>query len=76
MEGAISYPGGRAELRQALYMPALVAARFNPDMKRVYDRLATAGKPAKVAITAVMRKLIVLANTLVAQNRPWKKIAA
>jgi len=45
--------GGRATLRQALYMPALVALRFNPDLKRVYDRLIAKGKYAKVAITAI-----------------------
>jgi transposase len=44
--------GGRAEIRQALYMPALVAARFNPDMKAKYKQLTAAGKPAKVALTA------------------------
>ncbi len=72
-KGRAAIRAGRAELRQALYMPALVAARFNPDMKRLYDRLIDAGKPAKVAITAVMRKLIVLANALIAQNRTWAK---
>ena len=68
--------GGRAQLRQALYMPALVAARFNPDMKAAYSRLAQAGKPAKLAITAVMRKLIVLANALLRDNRMWQENAA
>lgn len=53
-------------------MPALVAARFNPDLKAVYLRLSAAGKPAKVAITAVMRKLLLLANTLLRQDRPWQ----
>jgi transposase len=56
--------GGRANVRQALYMPALVAARFNPDLKAKYQQLIAQGKPAKIAITAVMRKLIVIANTL------------
>lgn len=63
--------GGRKFLRDALYMPALVATRFNPDMKRIYTRLRNAGKPAKVAITAVMRKLVELANTLIKHNRTW-----
>lgn len=63
--------GGRAFLRQALYMPALVACRFNPNLRAVYTRLITAGKPAKVAITAVMRKLVVLANALLREDRPW-----
>ena len=63
--------GGRAEVRQALYMPALVAARFNPDMKARYQQLIEVGKPAKVALTAIMRKLVVLANALLKANRPW-----
>jgi transposase len=63
--------GGRAEIRQALYMPALVAARFNPDLRAKYKKLASAGKPAKVAPIAVMRKLIVLANALLKANRSW-----
>ena len=62
-----------AQLRQALYMPALVAARFNTDMKAAYSRLTQAGKPKKVAITAVMRKLIVLANALLRDNRMWQE---
>lgn len=62
---------GRAHLRQALYMPALVAARYNPDLKAIFDRLTAAGKPAKVAITAIMRKLIILANALLRDSRSW-----
>lgn len=65
--------GGRAILRQALYMPALVAARFNVDLKTKYQAMIAAGKPAKVAITAVMRKLIILANALLRANRPWNQ---
>ena len=63
--------GGRKHLREALYMPALVAARFNPDLKRKYQAMIAAGKPAKVALTALMRKLIELANILVKNNRKW-----
>lgn len=63
--------GGRAILRQALYMPALVATRFNVDMKTKYQALVAAGKPPKVAITAVMRKLIILANALLKAKRIW-----
>jgi len=61
----------RADVRQALYMPALVAARFNPDIKGKYAHLIQTGKPAKVALTAIMRKLIVLANALLNTNRTW-----
>ncbi len=63
--------GGRANLRQALYMPALVATRFNADLKAKYETLTAAGKPAKVAITAVMRKLLILANALLRDGRKW-----
>ena len=61
--------GGRAHLRQAIYMPALVAVRFNADLKAKYESLQTAGKPAKVALTAVMRKLVILANALLRDGR-------
>lgn len=63
--------GGRVNVRQALYMPALVAARFNPDLKTKYQQLISAGKPAKLAITAVMRKLVVTANALLKADRLW-----
>jgi transposase len=68
--------GGRANVRQALYMPALVAARFNPDLKAKYQQLVTAGKPAKIAITAVMRKLVITANALLKANRLWQQSPA
>ena len=63
--------GGRHRLRRLLYMPALVAVQYNPDLKRKYEALVAKGKPPKVALTAVMRKLLVLANTLVQQDRIW-----
>jgi len=62
--GRRSIGGGRAPVRRALYMAALVAARANRQLKAFYQRLRAAGKPAKVALTAVMRKLIVLMNHL------------
>lgn len=68
--------GGRSNVRQALYMPALVATRFNPDMKLCYDRLIRAGKPPKVAIAAIMRKLVILANALLRDNRKWDQKTA
>lgn len=55
---------GRALARTALYMAALVAARCNPVLKPFYDRLRAAGKPGKVALVALMRKLVELANLL------------
>lgn len=63
--------GGRKFLRDALYMPALVAARYNPDLRQKYQTMIQAGKPAKVALTALMRKMIELANALVRKNREW-----
>jgi transposase len=63
--------GGRATLRQAIYMPALVAIRFNPPLKAKYLALRQAGKVAKVAIVAIMRKLLIIANALLRDNRSW-----
>lgn len=63
--------GGRHRLRSVLYMAALSAARHNPDLAAFYKRLRAAGKKPKVALTAVMRKLVVLANTLLTENRTW-----
>ena len=68
-----SLSGGRKPLRDALYMPALVAMRFNPDLKAKYTALREAGKPAKVAIVALMRKLVETANALVKADRRWVK---
>jgi transposase len=56
--------GGRPTVRNALYMAALVASRSNPILKKFYLRLRAAGKPAKVALVALMRKLVVLMNHL------------
>ncbi|SFV15895.1 transposase, partial [Methylobacterium sp. UNCCL125] len=70
-QGKERIQGGRAALRQALYFPAIVAARFNVDLKLIYDRLTAAGKQKKVALVAIMRRLIVMANALIRDNRPW-----
>ena len=59
-------------MRRALYMAAVAAARYNPDLAAFYQRLIANGKRPKVALTAVMRKLVALANTLLAQNRHWQ----
>jgi transposase len=68
--------GGRQQVRQGLYMPALVAIRFNADLKAKYEQLIKAGKAPKQAITAVMRKLIILANALLKKGRKWQLRAA
>lgn len=73
--GKSSIKGGRASVRNSLYMAALTAIRYNPAMSNFYNRLIDAGKPFKIAITAVMRKLIILANTLINQNRSWLPVA-
>jgi transposase len=64
--------GGRKFLRDSLYMPALVATRFNPDLAAKYNEMVNAGKPRKIALVATMRKLIELANALVKDNRKWQ----
>jgi transposase len=63
--------GGRANVRRALYMPALVAMRCNDQIKAKYDRLKAAGKAPKVTIVAIMRNLLVLANALLRDCRKW-----
>lgn len=64
--------GGRPNVRRALYLAAITAARFNPDLKPFFDRLIGDGKAAKLAIIAVARKLVVLANILISENRTWQ----
>jgi transposase len=63
--------GGRAQLRRILYMAAVTAARFNPALAAFRERLRATGKPNKAAFIAVLRKLIVLANALVRDDRLW-----
>ena len=69
--GRAMIAGGRAGLRCALYMPALPAIRCNPPLGQVYTALRSAGKPFRVALVAVMRKLLILANTLIREDRKW-----
>ena len=63
--------GGRAEARTALYMAALVGSRHNPVLRAFYQRLRAAGKPAKVALTACMRKLLTIINTMLREGQRW-----
>lgn len=63
--------GGRVAARTALYMAALSARRYNPALKRFADRLAAAGKPAKVVLIACARKLLTLLNTLAKTKTSW-----
>ncbi|WP_114291353.1 IS110 family transposase [Pseudosulfitobacter sp. DSM 107133] len=69
--GKAHIQGGRRLLRESLFMPALVAMKRNPDLSQKYDALRAAGKPHKVALAVLMRKLLILANTLISENREW-----
>jgi transposase len=64
--------GGRSELRALLYMATLTAVRYNPPLAAFYRRLRQAGKPSKVALTAAMRKFLVILNTMMKNNTPWR----
>jgi transposase len=64
--------GGRAPVRAALYMAALVATRWNPVIRRFYRHLRDAGKAPKVALVACMRKLLVMLNAMLKHQTPWR----
>ena len=64
--------GGRAQVRKALYMVAIgMARRNNAHFKAIYSKLVEAGKPKKVALVAIMRKLIVTLNAMIKNNTKW-----
>lgn len=67
--------GGRAQVRSALYMAALTATRCNPVIRVFYLRLRADGKPFKVAITACMRKLLVIINTMIRNQTTWQSVS-
>jgi transposase len=64
--------GGRVAVRNLFYMAAVTASRHNPILAPFYDRLIAAGKPPKVALVAVMRRLVVYANAVLRSGQPWK----
>lgn len=68
--------GGRSAVRAVLYMATLTATRFNPVIKAFYERLLKAGKPKKVALTACMRKFLVILNAMVKHGEVWNPITA
>jgi transposase len=68
--------GGRAPVRAALYMSAVTASRYNPVIRAFYQRLRAAGKPAKVALTACMRKLLIILNAMLKTQTPWRGATA
>ena len=63
--------GGRARVRAVLYMSALAATRYNPVIRDFYQRLLAAGKPKKLALTACMRKLLVILNSMLKHGSSW-----
>lgn len=65
--------GGRAQVRAALYMAAIVAARFNPVIRAFYQRLCASGKAKKVALVACMRKLLTIVNAMLKHRMPWRQ---
>jgi transposase len=65
--------GGRSYLRRMLYMAAVSAVRCNPVIRAFYQRLLAAGKPKKLALTACMRKLVLILNAMVKNNQPWNQ---
>jgi transposase len=71
--GRAMIQGGRAHVRKAFYMPILTCIRNNPVIKAFYERLRKDGKPAKVALTACMRKLLIILNAMLKSNQSWKQ---
>lgn len=72
--GKASIKGGRHYARKTLYMAALTASRFNDRFKNIYQKLRARGKPFKVAIVAIMRKMIIALNSMVKYNSAWNEI--
>ena len=71
LRGRRMIAGGRAAVRHVLYMATLAAIRHNPIIAAFYQRFVTAGRPGKVAVTAAMRKLLVILNAILRDQRPW-----
>jgi len=67
--------GGRPVVRTCLYMAALSATRYNPELRAFYQRLRARGKPGKVALVAVMRKLLIILNSIARRQTPWQETA-
>ena len=76
MRGRRTIWGGRASVRAVLFMAAAAATRWNPVIRTFYQRLRAAGKLAKVALTACMRKLLTIANAIMRSQSPWRAVTA
>jgi transposase len=72
MRGKRSIAGGRSDVRTALFMAALTAVRYNPQIKTFYNRLVAAGKPKKVALTAAAHKLLTILNAILREETAWR----
>jgi len=72
MKGKRMIAGGRTDVRNALYMAALTASKHNSTIKAFYERLTQAGKPAKVALTACMRRILVILNAMIKRKQPFQ----
>ena len=72
LRGTRTVWGGRAHVRATLYLSTLVAVRYHPRLRAFYERLRAAGKAAKVALTACMRKLLTILNAMVKHHTPWQ----
>lgn len=73
LRGKRTTGGGRIEVRNALYMPTIVAKKYNPKIKAFYDRLLENGKPKMVALIACMRKLLTILNTMIRNGKMWNE---
>jgi transposase len=73
LKGRRTIWGGRAEVRRAIYMAAMVASRFNPVIQAFHQRLIAAGKPPKVAIIAVARKILTILSAMLRQRAEWSQ---
>ena len=73
MRGKRTIGGGRVEIRNALYMPIVVAKQFNPKIKAFYERLIEKGKPKMVALMAAMRKLLTILNVMIREEKKWNE---
>jgi transposase len=72
VRGVRRIQGGRASVRTVLYLAAMSAARFNPVLREIYQRLRLAGKPPKLAFVAIARKLLTILNAIARERTAWQ----
>ena len=76
MRGRRAIAGGRTSVRAVLYMAALTATRRRSPFRAFYDQLTARGRPKKVALVAVMRKLLTILNAILRDHAPWRPLNA